>query len=352
MLTRGRWLGRGRSLLGLRPSIRHSLSGRCGRSAPCAGHLALPSIGCVPRSLSAMSGPTPVWDSPEAAISRNDAPLRLQPGTLHKVVWMCWTGTNPMPAHLRLCLQTVRKNSGLEVILVTPDNLAEYVPDPHPGYKFLHLAHRADYLRCYLLHNYGGIYLDCDTIVLKSLEGLFDALEDFDAVGYDGSPWGEFIGISDMGPFKPGTELTNLWFAALHGKLEMKMPETESKKTDVRPQVVLPLCAFKAGNSSGQSRTPCACKPHAPPKDQQGSASSEPCTRAALQHVAFSGSFVDGLRSEPHTHLEQCELWSGLERPLRGADPEFASGAESALEACIGHLCARTSCLVTHCLIV
>eukprot|EP00747_Dinoflagellata_sp_TGD_P028273 gnl/TRDRNA2_/TRDRNA2_133154_c0_seq1.p1 gnl/TRDRNA2_/TRDRNA2_133154_c0~~gnl/TRDRNA2_/TRDRNA2_133154_c0_seq1.p1 ORF type:complete len:334 (-),score=46.89 gnl/TRDRNA2_/TRDRNA2_133154_c0_seq1:187-1188(-) len=233
MLTRGRWLGRGRSLLGLRPSIRHSLSGRCGRSAPCAGHLALPSIGCVPRSLSAMSGPTPVWDSPEAAISRNDAPLRLQPGTLHKVVWMCWTGTNPMPAHLRLCLQTVRKNSGLEVILVTPDNLAEYVPDPHPGYKFLHLAHRADYLRCYLLHNYGGIYLDCDTIVLKSLEGLFDALEDFDAVGYDGSPWGEFIGISDMGPFKPGTELTNLWFAALHGKLEMKMPETESKKTDV-----------------------------------------------------------------------------------------------------------------------
>ena len=174
------------------------------------------------------------------------------------VVWMCWTGNNPMPsapsqaipvhvlnvllgfprgspicdlsrpAHLQLCMQTVRRNAGLSgshrvspgltrsnwsqsvsspdpeillnqglwsssrlrtclgcgasrilgptlgwryylrllgwdqeskgkpfpkpilwCVLKIPE-VAEYVPDPHPAYPFLHLAHRADYLRCFL----------------------------------------------------------------------------------------------------------------------------------------------------------------------------------------------------------
>ncbi|CAE7499714.1 unnamed protein product [Symbiodinium natans] len=148
---------------------------------------------------------------------------------------MCWTGNNPMPAHLRLCMETVRRNAGLPVILITPQNVAEYVPDPHPAYPYLHLAHRADYLRCYLLHHYGGLYLDVDTICLRSLADLYELVESnqFDAVGYDGAEWGELIGVSDMGPFRPNSELTQLWFDALHGRLEEKLPEVMSQKTDV-----------------------------------------------------------------------------------------------------------------------
>eukprot|EP00746_Dinoflagellata_sp_MGD_P150713 gnl/MRDRNA2_/MRDRNA2_82521_c0_seq1.p1 gnl/MRDRNA2_/MRDRNA2_82521_c0~~gnl/MRDRNA2_/MRDRNA2_82521_c0_seq1.p1 ORF type:complete len:357 (+),score=41.06 gnl/MRDRNA2_/MRDRNA2_82521_c0_seq1:90-1160(+) len=142
-------------------------------------------------------------------------------GEINRVVWVCWTGSNPMPYHLRLCLRTIRANSGLPVIMVTPANVKYYVPNLHPGYQFLHLAHRADYLRSCLLHLYGGLYLDCDTICLRSLTGLFDLLEEYDVVGYDGSPWMEYIGVSDMGPFKPGTEMTSLWFDAVHKKMEM-----------------------------------------------------------------------------------------------------------------------------------
>jgi len=121
------------------------------------------------------------------------------------------------------------------VILVTPQNVADYVPDPHPAYPFLHLAHRADYLRCYLLHHYGGVYLDVDTICLQSLEGLYDLIESnqCDAVGYDGAQWGELIGVSDMGPFRPHSGLTELWFNALHGRLEEKLPAIMSQRTDV-----------------------------------------------------------------------------------------------------------------------
>ncbi|CAJ1447475.1 unnamed protein product [Effrenium voratum] len=188
-------------------------------------------------SVSMSIGPKPVWDGTggPAIHGVTGGVPRLQKGKLHRVVWMCWTGNNPMPAHLQLCMQTVRRNSGLPVILITPQNVVEYVPDPHPAYQFLHLAHRADYLRCYLLHNYGGIYLDADTICLQSLEPLYDLVENgqFDAVGYDGAAWGELIGISDMGPFRPNTELTQLWFNALHGRLEEKMPAIRSQRTDV-----------------------------------------------------------------------------------------------------------------------
>eukprot|EP00928_Gymnodinium_smaydae_P090232 TRINITY_DN7405_c1_g1_i3.p1 TRINITY_DN7405_c1_g1~~TRINITY_DN7405_c1_g1_i3.p1 ORF type:complete len:351 (+),score=57.41 TRINITY_DN7405_c1_g1_i3:33-1055(+) len=190
-------------------------------------------------TLRAAAGPTPAWDTTGAAAVEPLADLardgncqsQVKLNSLNRVIWMCWTGHNPIPAHLRLCLKTVERNSGLPVILVTPQNVLRYVPDPHPAYEFLHLQHRADYLRCCLLHFYGGIYLDMDTICLRDLTALFDQLTTFDAVGYDGSQWGELIGISDMGPFRPRTKLTDLWFNALHAKLHQCAQELQARNT-------------------------------------------------------------------------------------------------------------------------
>lgn len=182
-------------------------------------------------------GPVPKWDTSGKPAVEPLAPgvasPKLERGKLHKVVWMCWTGHNPVPPHLKLCMRTVERNAGVPVILLTPQNIAEYVPDPHPAYPYLHLAHRADYLRCYLLHNYGGIYLDMDTICLQDLNGLFNLLQDYEAVGYDGSQWGELIGISDMGPFRPLSNVTELWFNCLHGKMERRKTDMLSQGTDV-----------------------------------------------------------------------------------------------------------------------
>lgn len=216
-----------------------SFAGQQGRSmlGGCRASLAMPR----------RVGPTPVWDKagPAGAFAGPTSGVEraLEPGRLHRVVWVCWTGNNAMPPHLRLCLETIRRNAGIPVVLLTPRNLAAYVPDPHPAYPYLHLAHRADYLRCYLLHHYGGIYLDADTVCLRSLEGLFEELGDddvaqaqeagVDAVGYDGTPWGEYIGISCMGPFRPQSDITTMWFNSLHGTLQRHLPEVVTQKTDV-----------------------------------------------------------------------------------------------------------------------
>ncbi len=89
-------------------------------------------------------------------------------------IWMAWTGNNPLPDLLALCLASVRRHNGadFEVIVVTPGNLRRYV-DPHPAYHYLSLTHRADYLRLYLLHRYGGIYLDMDTVALRPLTEIY-----------------------------------------------------------------------------------------------------------------------------------------------------------------------------------
>lgn len=202
----------------------------------CKGLSTLSSKDDSTGHISGNFGPTPKWDVAQGvAIDRFNqiSGPPVQKGTVNKVIWMCWTGSNPIPAHLELCKRTVERNAGLPVILVTPKNILQYVPKPHPGYEFLHLAHRADYLRCCLLHFYGGVYLDMDTICLQTLAHLFGELDTFDAVGYDGTQWGELVGISDMGPFRPGSKLTELWFNALHGKMQERLADMRSAGTDV-----------------------------------------------------------------------------------------------------------------------
>jgi len=79
-------------------------------------------------------------------------------------LYCIWAGTNPMSPNRKRSIQAIReKNKGLEVEMVTPDNLKNYVlPEHplHPAYEFLSLVHKSDYLRAYLMHYYGGGYCD------------------------------------------------------------------------------------------------------------------------------------------------------------------------------------------------
>jgi len=86
---------------------------------------------------------------------------------LNKFTLFCfWTGNNAMSENRKKSLESLIKNSGLEVKLITPNNLNEFIVEPlHEGYKFLSEVHKADYLRTYFMHFHGGAYCD-----LKKLE--------------------------------------------------------------------------------------------------------------------------------------------------------------------------------------
>jgi hypothetical protein len=140
---------------------------------------------------------------------------------------MAWTGENRMPAYLELCLETVRKYNAkdFEIILITPDNLTHYLTDIHPAYQYLSYVHRADYIRCEILHQRGGIYLDMDTICFRNLQRWYDKIQDYDIVNYDGRPWGEIFGISVFGPTRRHSVLTRAWSEEMRKHLDKRLSD-------------------------------------------------------------------------------------------------------------------------------
>lgn len=65
---------------------------------------------------------------------------------------------------------------GYEVILITKENIKQYVKVPSYFYK-LQPAHQADYVRVNVICDFGGIWLDSDTIVVDKLDSMFELME-------------------------------------------------------------------------------------------------------------------------------------------------------------------------------
>lgn len=80
-----------------------------------------------------------------------------------KIIYCFWTADNEMSENRQKGYESLIKNSGIEVKLITPHNLADFILPKHPlhpAYDDLSLVHKSDYLRCYFMHFHGGGYCD------------------------------------------------------------------------------------------------------------------------------------------------------------------------------------------------
>ena len=78
-------------------------------------------------------------------------------------IYCFWTGDNRMPTNREKSLEQLREKTNGYIILITPKNLKNYILNEHPlhpGYQYLSDIHKADYLRTYFMHFYGGGYSD------------------------------------------------------------------------------------------------------------------------------------------------------------------------------------------------
>nr|VFJ57707.1 MAG: Capsular polysaccharide synthesis protein [Candidatus Kentron sp. FW] len=146
-----------------------------------------------------------------------------------------------MPPTRKTCLQSIEQNSGVQVVLVTPHNLGEYIIEEYPlhgAYDYLSYTHKADYLRCYFMHHYGGGYSD-----IKQVN--FDWNPYFAKIEGDDDIWA--IGYPEVGPegvaappgaidemrkqwtkligqcayiCRPNTPFTLEWYTKLHKELD------------------------------------------------------------------------------------------------------------------------------------
>ena len=103
-------------------------------------------------------------------------------------IWMYWENKpyTKRPAYLDLCYQTVIKHCSKDfnIILLNEKSIYNYLPNVRKDLdKKLNIPQKTDYYRYWLLYLYGGIWLDFDIIVFKSLISMLNKLKKYDYVG-------------------------------------------------------------------------------------------------------------------------------------------------------------------------
>ena len=170
-----------------------------------------------------------------------------------KRLFCFWTGDNKMPPNRVAALNTLSK-TGLEIVFITKDNIDEWIIKEyklHHSYENLSAVHRADYLRVYFMHHYGGGYCDIKNNKISWIDAYDDLYrENKLAVGYPEIGW---KGVAMVGGFeylklilnsrkligncayifKPKTEFTTEWYEKTNKLLDVLAPTLkENPATD------------------------------------------------------------------------------------------------------------------------
>lgn len=161
-----------------------------------------------------------------------------------RVVFCLWTGNEIMSNNRLQAIWSIFSNVGCPVAFLNRGTIGEWVRPEfplHPAFQYLSSVHKADYLRCYLMHHFGGGYTDIK-LTSKTWGPFFDQLEASDklALGYTEVPHGiphvegefgdllrrshaELIGLCAF-IFKKNTVLTKEWLEQTDRLLDAKLP--------------------------------------------------------------------------------------------------------------------------------
>lgn len=105
-------------------------------------------------------------------------------------IWMYWEtpAGKTKPVYLDLCYETIVKhcNTHFDIRLLNETTISRFLPTlpERLHQKLPTIPQRTDYYRVKLLYLYGGIWLDADTIVFKSLYPLIQKLNEYNFVGF------------------------------------------------------------------------------------------------------------------------------------------------------------------------
>lgn len=162
---------------------------------------------------------------------------------LQRNLYSFWVGHNNLVMNQNRIngLESIKNNSNVNFILINNENLPDYILEVHPlhqGFNYLSDVHKADYLRTYFMHHYGGGYTDIKPCSWD-WNTYFDQLENSDAFGIGapedegelsvtlkqrawlGKHWDKLVS-NDLYIFKPNTEFTTKWYNKLLEIMDIK----------------------------------------------------------------------------------------------------------------------------------
>lgn len=168
-------------------------------------------------------------------------------GLESRTIFCLWTGDEIMSENRLIALWSIFNNTGVSIAFVTKNNMQTWEHPQHkfhPAFKYLSSTHKADYLRCYLMHIYGGGYTDIKKTYTNWAQ-YFDIIHKSHkiALGYEELAHGiphvpgtygdmirsahsELIGLCAF-IFKKNTYLTHDWLIKTEQVLDEKLPLLE-----------------------------------------------------------------------------------------------------------------------------
>lgn len=158
------------------------------------------------------------------------------------LIWTYWDGSQ-MPAYINLSIETIKcHNNGKARVIIGNSSYADKLIDNiHPAFHYLSAVHRADYFRGCVLLQFGGMWIDADTVMWSSPERLFDLLEVNDLYGYTWPPERAAVGITVMGPIRAGTELMFTWKKQVDDILTQNFNELKEHSQSQDPTIPYPI---------------------------------------------------------------------------------------------------------------
>lgn len=108
------------------------------------------------------------------------------PAAIPKTIWMVWLD-DTLPPSLRLNINQLRQDNPDHTLhLVTQSTLAQWLPEMTFISADLTPAHKSEIIRLELLHRFGGIGIDCGTLLFEKLDWVHQVQQDkpMDVIGY------------------------------------------------------------------------------------------------------------------------------------------------------------------------
>lgn len=104
-------------------------------------------------------------------------------------IWMYWDHQQPStssPEYIKLCSESIHRHCGedFDINLITTANVRDYLPNiSDMFFDIAQINNKSNFLRYTLLKAFGGIWLDADLILFKSLKPMLQLLtEEIDLV--------------------------------------------------------------------------------------------------------------------------------------------------------------------------
>jgi mannosyltransferase OCH1-like enzyme len=95
-------------------------------------------------------------------------------------IWMYWdnpTDRTSPPDYIELCWESIRKHceTDFDVHIVTTENVKQFLPNISDDFfQIAQINNKSNFLRYTLLKEYGGIWLDSDLVLFRSLKPLLN----------------------------------------------------------------------------------------------------------------------------------------------------------------------------------